>query len=204
MEERSYKVNADHNFFKEKKLKSGHLRFWSPQQDRFLNPWDPNILKFYINIYPPDQASSEHLSQVKSYICQLSSHIFMKVATIYAWIFINPSQEWHFSPNFYWSILTYNSSQNGFKYTDYKVCKLEEGKHIPFNWRELQNLPSTTGKFDKKATKAGGVASNISSNALIVWPPTAAIMGFDKALEAVGTPAAVVVWKFPAPTVKEN
>lgn len=70
--------------------------------------------------------------------------------------------------------------------------------------RKLQNLPSTTGKFDKKATKAGGVASNISSNALIVWPPTAAITGFDKDLEAVGTPAAVVVWKFPAPTVKEN
>lgn len=58
------------------------------------------------------------------------------------------------------------------------------------------------GKFAKKATKAGGVAFNISSKALVVWPPTAATTGFDKVLEAAGTPAEVVVWKFPAPTEK--
>ena len=45
------------------------------------------------------------------------------------------------------------------------------------------------GKFAKKATKAGGVTFSISSKALVVWPPTAAITGFDKVLAPGRTPA---------------
>lgn len=67
---------------------------------------------------------------------------------------------------------------------------------------EVRKLPSMAGKLAKNATNVGGVAFNISSNAFIVPPPPSATVGFDKLLNAAGTPDAVVLGRVSIPIHK--
>lgn len=63
-------------------------------------------------------------------------------------------------------------------------------------------LPSTVGKLAKKDTSAGGVAFNISSNALVVPEPNNPMMGLDM-LEAVANPG-VVLGEIPVSRIKKT
>ena len=65
---------------------------------------------------------------------------------------------------------------------------------MEWEWKINKKLPSTTGRFITKASKASGVAFNISSNALIVWLQIAAPRGVDKVLDAAGTPSMAAFW----------
>lgn len=68
---------------------------------------------------------------------------------------------------------------------------------------EVKGLPSTAGKFAKNATKAGGVAVSISSNALDDPPPAIPTMGVDNGSEATRI-AEVVFGVIAVPTVKKG